>query len=391
MLSAICGIASAQKVSIDDIEIKPGESASAVIQVTVGDQIFSGIEFTGLKMPEGLTLVEGGFHGNTEWDPTAYCDWGLQDDGTINGSFTSMKDNDIPSEDGYELGTIEIEAASDLEVGTVIPITFAANTILFNPGSHPVVDEVTFNVKIVDAYTVVFDENSDKLPRYTDGSTANVTMTRTIKAGEWSTIVLPFQLNQTQAKAAFGNDVQLAEFEGFVVDYGEDEENVIPLGITINLKAYTLGVKKPMTGGKPFLIKTSKDITSIDANDVKLVSAVSDVNIKDEFETDGKLTGTFVKTTIPADGLFLNGGQFWYSTGKTDVKAFRCWFELGAVLDKETAFARVKLNFGDSEATGVNEVMGGQLDGEYYNLNGVRVETPSKGIYIKDGKKVVVK
>jgi hypothetical protein len=29
-------------------------------------------------------------------------------------------------------------------------------------------------------------------------------------------------------------------------------------------------------------------------------------------------------------------------------------------------------------------------DGAYYTLNGVKVENPSKGIYIKNGKKVIL-
>jgi hypothetical protein len=106
------------------------------------------------------------------------------------------------------------------------------------------------------------------------------------------------------------------------------------------------------------------------------------------------LTGTFVKTKIPEDGLFLSGNQFWYSTGNTTVKAFRCWFELGAVLDKETDFgARVMLNFMDDESTGISAITDyKQESNAYYNLSGQRVESlKRKGLYIRDGKKVIKK
>ena len=48
---------------------------------------------------------------------------------------------------------------------------------------------------------------------------------------------MTFGINLTKANAAavFGSDVQFAKFDGFEVDYGDDEENVIPLGITIFL------------------------------------------------------------------------------------------------------------------------------------------------------------
>ena len=33
----------------------------------------------------------------------------------------------------------------------------------------------------------------------------------------------------------------------------------------------------------------------------------------------------------------------------------------------------------------------GEEEGDYYNLQGIKVTNPSKGIYIKNGKKVVLK
>ena len=47
----------------------------------------------------------------------------------------------------------------------------------------------------------------------------------------------------------------------------------------------------------------------------------------------------------------------------------------------------------DGETTGVNEVRGQKEDvrGEFYNLNGQRVDQPTKGLYIVNGKKVIIK
>jgi hypothetical protein len=220
----------------------------------------------------------------------------------------------------------------------------------------------------------------------------NVLVKRTINANEWSTIVLPFALSKTKAETAFGSDVQLAEFNGYEVDYGDDDANVIPLGITIKLASVTLTSKKGMTAGKPYLIKTSKDIESFDVDGVTIIEGVTDISKPDENDTPGKMTGTFVKTKVPADGLFVNDNKFWYSTGKTNIKAFRCWFELGAVLDKETDFsAPVFFSFG-GETTGIENIQRTAGDDRYYNLNGQHVENLKKGqIYIKNNKKVVVK
>ena len=51
------------------------------------------------------------------------------------------------------------------------------------------------------------------------------------------------------------------------------------------------------------------------------------------------------------------------------------------------------MSFDFGETTGINAVNGSELkvNGEYYNLNGQRVANPTKGLYIVNGKKVVIK
>ena len=51
------------------------------------------------------------------------------------------------------------------------------------------------------------------------------------------------------------------------------------------------------------------------------------------------------------------------------------------------------LGFGGDDATGINAVNGEgfTVNGEFYNLNGQRVAQPTKGLYIVNGKKVVIK
>ena len=57
-----------------------------------------------------------------------------------------------------------------------------------------------------------------------------------------------------------------------------------------------------------------------------------------------------------------------------------------------TAGARDYLEFSfEDETTGVKEVKAQKVDGEYYNLAGQRVAQPTKGLYIVNGKKVIMK
>ena len=254
-------------------------------------------------------------------------------------------------------------------------------------------EDLTYIIKIVED-RIIFDEADTELPTFAAGAKENIRMNRTIKGGVWNTIVLPFTLTKAKAEAAFGTDVQLAEFSGFEVDYGEDEDNIIPLGITINFSTYTLSTKNSLKGGKPYLIKTSATIETFDADEVTMAASVTDVNQADEYETAGKFTGSFVKTKVPADGLFIRDNQFLYSTGETILKGFRGWFDLGAVLDKETDFG-VKMMIDGFDTDGIQGIQLVNTNGGVFTIDGKKLNSDvtklPKGVYIIDGKKVAIK
>lgn len=64
-----------------------------------------------------------------------------------------------------------------------------------------------------------------------------------------------------------------------------------------------------------------------------------------------------------------------------------------AYLQSTTNAARLAFNFDDEtgEATGISEMKNAKADAAIYNLNGVRVKNMTKGLYIMNGKKVIVK
>ena len=53
----------------------------------------------------------------------------------------------------------------------------------------------------------------------------------------------------------------------------------------------------------------------------------------------------------------------------------------------------INVDFGEGEVTGVNEVIGVKEvnDNSYYDLQGRKVTKPTKGLYIVNGKKVIIK
>ena len=62
-----------------------------------------------------------------------------------------------------------------------------------------------------------------------------------------------------------------------------------------------------------------------------------------------------------------------------------------AYLALDAAPARTLSLFDDEETTGVNELKVQKADNQYFNLAGQRVAQPTKGLYIVNGKKVIIK
>lgn len=93
-----------------------------------------------------------------------------------------------------------------------------------------------------------------------------------------------------------------------------------------------------------------------------------------------------------ADGKFnyvLNGDAFYLAKSSgTTVASGKAYLQLSK---QAGAGARV-LRFADDETQAINAISTGNVaDGAYYNLSGQRVGAPTKGLYIQNGKKMIVK
>ena len=110
-----------------------------------------------------------------------------------------------------------------------------------------------------------------------------------------------------------------------------------------------------------------------------------DVTFASEFK------GTLVASTIAAStenqtNYALNGKQFVWVKNALSIGANKCWLEV-----VNSNARAISILFG--EATGISTaVTTVPADGDWYDLNGRKVTAPTrKGIYIHNGKKVVIK
>ena len=393
------------KLYVSDVQIPQGGKGTLTVNLLSENNAYLAFQFD-LQLPAGISIADPeSDYAQADRLTEAAKNWSIApklidaENNIYNFIVYNMNNAPIGGTDGAVL-YVTLTADKTLAEGVELADGIIKNAIISTKEQKYSSVDGTFKIEIIED-RVIFNETDTKLPLYTAGETKNVRVTRTLKPDQWNTIVLPFNLTAANGKKLFGDDVKYAQFDGFEVDYGPDEENVIPLAINIKFATYTIPARGNLAGGTPILVKTTKEInTPLELDGVTLVGGVNNVS-KTEPMTgkQGAFTGTFISTKIPANGLFINSEQFYYSTGKSNIKGFRGWFMLDEILGQETNF-NAKVTFDvDGEATSIDGIPSYQRVTEgVYDLSGRKIQLQDgdlnklqKGVYIINGKKVTIK
>ena len=201
----------------------------------------------------------------------------------------------------------------------------------------------------------------------------DVTVEREFKAG-WNAVVLPFALSADEVTAAFGENSELAVYDG-------DENN--DGAVTVKFKKLS-GEYKYMSAGYPYMLYLENAVSGL-----KFMKNI----VADQTTAEGTtfdFVGVYTQTTNQDGDYIVQGGEFRKASTSNYVRPFRAYLKL-----KSGQTAR-SLNFvvGDgSISTGIDaaEINGLEIEGAY-NLSGQKVTNLNrKGLYIINGKKVMVK
>ena len=160
---------------------------------------------------------------------------------------------------------------------------------------------------------------------------------------------------------------------GVTAYYAEEKD-----ASTVTLKEITGGYIPANTG-----VVVAGTEGTYTANVTETGATLSGTNLLKPWTTAGEPTdGTYY--TLAVDGS--NNPVFKLSTGGT-LAAGKAYLVLPAGGARE-----LSVSFG-GETTGIDEVRGQKEDvrGEYFNLAGQRVAQPTRGLYIVNGRKVVIK
>lgn len=255
-------------------------------------------------------------------------------------------------------------------------------------------------VKAIYAKNIILADNADNSTVISEnnGNIANVTLSgRTLyKDGDWNTICLPFGIDDFEGTIFEGATVKELDTEG---TYDTDKQT----GYDSESGTLSLYFKNAtsIVAGVPYLVKweSAANIT----NPVFTGVTVSNVS-NNATSTDGKVQfrGNYSPLELTggdASNLYLgtNNKLYWPSKNRT-MNAFRGYFhvDLGSGASQVRAFV---LNLDGETATGISLIDNGQLTmdnyagaDEWYTLDGRKLndKPTQKGIYIHNGKKVVV-
>ena len=261
--------------------------------------------------------------------------------------------------------------------------------------TKPTVDEFTFN-----------DDQTNTITATETGHVAKVTVNRSMTAGVWTTCVLPFSLNVHQVDAIFGDTYKSGNENGTQILYFDRVEG--------NKVYFVRHAYNTIVAGKPFLIKPTKDVTSINTAEIPDYPYVTIENTKPEDWCTGNgytwaSSYSYGMTVQVGDGFISKDGLFKNFVGKDGtLKGFRGYLkrfgtqETGAKPIMLQVVNSSNVDGNNGETTGIEDLIidaDGQLmpaNGKVYNINGQLVSEDAKsfqslpsGIYIINGKKYI--
>ena len=212
----------------------------------------------------------------------------------------------------------------------------------------------------IPAVVYVIDDSKEFVSPTANIENATVRLKRTLSSSNWNTFAVPFDM---------------ATMEGTIREYDHADGASMVFKNASSIEA-----------GKPYLVKPTADVANPTYSNITL-SATPAQSIEDG---DYGFVAIYSPTDLATDKTeqFLKtDGKLYYPTNDgTRLRGLRAYF-------KTPTGQNASLFFIDDAdlATGISNMNRETVtDNSYYNLNGQRVATPRKGLYIVNGKKLII-
>lgn len=240
---------------------------------------------------------------------------------------------------------------------------------------------VTVEVPKAKNYTLDETKTDNVIETYEN---ANVTLQRTLEASHWNSFCVPFALDKDQVTQYFGEGTQLRTYEG------NCNNNIVYFATVDNIEA-----------GKPYIMKPGNAVVQNPTFEgVSMVATGLDENGNPQAVGDAstvQMKGIYNQILLKTDKteLFLGDNDlFYYPIDDIDARTIgglRAYF----IVPQGTDIKKLRANL-DGTPTSLDTIFDTEeSNAPVYNLQGQCVGNSLRalksGIYIQNGKKVVVK
>lgn len=245
--------------------------------------------------------------------------------------------------------------------------------------------------------TITLANNSDNTSviEANNGKLVNVTLAdRTLwKDGDWNTICLPFDLSAEQIAES-----DLAGADIRALNSAEFNQGTLTLNFTPETGN---GAVTSITAGTPYIVKWGEKSSNIvnptfsgvtidntrhdkscDLGEGKSITFCGTYNYREFEDADKSILFIGAKNTI------------YYPEAGAKIAAQRAYFQLKGITAADLPQSAIVLNFDAEGTTGLNSLTPALSQGEgVYTLDGRKLNAmpTQKGVYIVNGKKVVIK
>ena len=216
-----------------------------------------------------------------------------------------------------------------------------------------------------------------------DCAYANVTLQRTLEASHWNSFCVPFALDKDKVTQYFGEGTQLRTYEG------RCENNIVYFATVDNIEA-----------GKPYIMKPGNAVVKNPTFEgVSMVATGLDTNGNPQAVGDAstvQMKGIYNHVTLVQDktNIYIGAGNKFYYPADAEacqMNGLRAYF----IVPEGTDIKKLRANL-DGATTSLGEIFDTEESNTpVYNLQGQCVgnslSTLKSGIYVQNGKKVVVK
>lgn len=239
---------------------------------------------------------------------------------------------------------------------------------------------VTVEVPKAKNYTLDETKTDNIIETYEN---ANVTLQRTLEASHWNSFCVPFALDKDQVTQYFGEGTQLRTYEG------RCENNIVYFATVDNIEA-----------GKPYIMKPGNAVVQNPTFEgVSMVATGLDENGNPQAVGDAstvQMKGIYNHVTLVQDktNIYIGAGNKFYYPADAEacqMNGLRAYF----IVPEGTDIKKLRANL-DGATTSLGEIFDTEESNTpVYNLQGQCVgnslSTLKSGIYVQNGKKVVVK